>query len=167
MNDFIGMIEEMRSRTEYDYTAEMAKDVQSWVREKMPLLVVAVEQGNTPVGDAYEEVFHRLAYGDEWRQLGQKKYGKRQPPAQWQCKDMVRRAGAEQIEMACENNGIDRRTILTAIMQGDWKSIDDLIRYDHLAQAVMMALDNIKTASRRKISAKRRLINTISMADYE
>ena len=166
MNDFIGMMEEMRSRTEYDYTAEMAKDVQGWVREKMPLLTAAVEQGNTPVGDAYEKVFHRLAYGDEWRQLGQRKYGKRQPPAQWQCKDMVRRAGAEQIEMACENNGIDRRTILTAIMQGDWKSIDDLIRYDHLSQAVMMALDNIKTDSRRK-SVKRRLINTISMADYE
>lgn len=148
MTDFMQALDEMRGRTKYDYLEWMAPEVEAWIVEKLPFTAEGLSIGIMDKFDAYELVYGRLILGDEYKYFGLG-YRGRLSLAQWQYKDMVRRAGGETLETASEALGIARSTIINAIFSNDWKSLDELIRYHFLGKAVMMAVDSLAEGGKK------------------
>ena len=142
MSDFIQALDEMHGRTKYLYADEMAPEIEYWILENMPFLFMRLALGKQDRDNALEQVYNRLLIGDEYKTFGLG-YRGRMRMAQWQYKDMVKRAGAQVLESACHAYGINRETVINAIFSNDWKSLDELIRYYMLYNASSAAIDSI------------------------
>lgn len=149
MGDFIAALDEMRGRTTYNYVNEMVPEVEAWIMKNVPFLAAGLGLGLVDQHDGYEQVYGRLSMTDDYKRFGLG-YRGRSALAQWQYKDMVRRAGSELLEEACKAFGIERGTVIHAIFTNDWKSLDELIRYHALDVAVALAVNNIAAEGKKK-----------------
>ena len=150
----LAFLDSMGTDGEYDYIDSMTADVKALILETWPARAKLLKGAawrlrskenyrQTSRDDFRDMIYSRLQASGAYRWIGTGA-GER-PLAQWQYKSFVKRAGATVLEKASEAFDISRGALIGAIFSDDWRTLDELIRYHNLGEAVERALDEIQT----------------------
>lgn len=150
MDKALAIFEQMEPITGgYDYRKTMARDVKQLIFETWPARAHLLQgRRSKDFRDDFRDiVFSHLQACGAYAWLG---IGKESPLMQWQYKSFVKRAGAAVLEKACQSYGISRQVVINAIFSNDWRTLDSLIRWYFLGDAVELAIDEIQMGGQKK-----------------